>query len=366
MNKRMSRILMTLSLMTIPVVAFASTGRIAGLGVSTDYVKDFTGTRTYLSGVTAVGNLVWVNPSDNAGMGAVLQNLWDGRFGTFAVNINNTAMGLGASTAGDVNTSGESVDLTWGHKMGDGSLGVRVNRSFESTEVPGNPVVEGNGTLSRNINGIGVGYGWPMNDNADVELSALYQNRTFDNGAGLTEDGGAAWQVAGRAMMKAGGNLMLVPVVKLRSFDLSTITAGAPAVTTTDKRTSWAAGLAGNWTVGSDDLFILGAEFSNSTVDNGTNKSKDSSMPAVFMALEGGVNSWLTLRFGAGNTLFNRGEDFAGVVTKTNTFNSFMGAGVKLGSFMMDASVAPTFWNGAVNDVLNGAPFANVSATYSF
>jgi hypothetical protein len=39
---------------------------------------------------------------------------------------------------------------------------------------------------------------------------------------------------------------------------------------------------------------------------------------------------------------------------------------VKVGTLQFDATVAPSFYNGAVNNVLNGNPFANVSATYTF
>jgi hypothetical protein len=360
MHKLLSRTFAVLALVAVvPAVAFASTGRIEGLGVPGDYVKDFTGTRTYLSGVTSVGNLIWVNPSDNAGMGAVLQNLFDGRFGTFAININETAMGLGASTAGDWNNSGESLDLTWGHKMGTGSLGVRFNRSYESFDGP--PATEGNGAFSRNIMGFGAGYGWSMNANTDVEVSALYQSRTFDNGT-TNEDGGVSYLVSGRAMMKAGSNLNVTPVIKMYSWDLSTATGTTVA---SDKITGWSAGVAGNWALGSSDLFVFGCEFSNDKEEAGTNEAKVSAMPAVFMGLESSVNNWLTLRFGAGNTLQARFEA-NGVASKFNTWYGTAGAGVKVGSFQFDATMNPAVYDGAVNEVLNGTPFSTVSATYSF
>lgn len=363
MHKILSRTFALLALVAVlPTAAFASASRISGMNVPGDYVKDYTGIHTYVSGVSSVGNLIWVNPSDNQGMGAVLQNLFGGRFGTFAVNINNDAMGLGQSTAGDVQTTaGESIDLTWGRKMGSGSFGVRVNRSYSSLETAAGTV---EGLYGRNIMGFGAGYGWALNANTDVELSALYQNRSFKT-ATATENGGVAYQVAGRAMTKAGSGLNLTTAVKISSFDMSTETVPG-GVVTTNKTSNWSAGMAGNWTLGSNDLFVFGAEFSNSQNDNGTAKAKVSLMPAVFMGLETGVNSWLTLRFGASNSVTARGENFVGDVVKTDTFSFNTGAGVKVGTLQFDATVTPAFYNGAVNNVLNGNPFANVSATYTF
>jgi len=360
MHKLLSRTFALLALVAVlPAAAFASTSRVAGMNVPGDYIKDYTGIRTYVSGVSSVGNLIWVNPSDDQGMGAVLQNLFDGRFGSFAVNINNDAQAMGSL---DPNfTAGESVDLTWGRKMGSGSFGVRVNRSYSSLETAAGTT---EGLYGRNIMGFGAGYGWALNSNTDVELSALYQTRSFKT-ATATEHGGTAYQLAGRAMTKAGSNLSLTTAVKISSYDMSTETVPA-GVVTTDKTTGWSAGLAGNWTLGSNDLFVFGAEFNNAKNDNGTAQQKASLMPAVFMGLETGVNSWLTLRFGASNSITARGENFAGDVLKTDTFSFSTGAGVKVGTLQFDATVAPSFYNGAVNNVLNGTPFANVSATYTF
>jgi hypothetical protein len=90
MHNRMTRILSAISLLVvIPTVAFASSSRVAGLGVPGDYIKDYTGMFTYVSGVSSVGNLVYAEPNTNPGvggqaMGAVLGNLWEGRLGVWA------------------------------------------------------------------------------------------------------------------------------------------------------------------------------------------------------------------------------------------------------------------------------------------
>src|SRR5262249_51237031 len=144
MSYRMTRILSGIALLVvIPTVAFASASRVAGLNVPGDYIKDYTGIFTYVSGVNSVGNLVYAEPNtNNEAMGFVLGNLWEGRLGTwgfhmrrFAPSLGQSAFGnsiapsaIGASGGfpgfGDPNTSGEAFDIMWGHKMGNGNLGL--------------------------------------------------------------------------------------------------------------------------------------------------------------------------------------------------------------------------------------------------
>lgn len=382
MHYRLSRIFAALTFLTlIPAFAFASSSRVAGLNVPGDYIKDYTGIYTYMSGVSGVGNLVYVEP--NQAVGAVLGNLWDGRFGTWSLHLRQNHPALGQATpfgqvnpsaiglGFDPNSAGEAFDIMWGHKMGSGNLGLRVNRSWDSNEATS--TVEGNGTGGRNVFGIGAGFGFAMNSNSDVEVSGLFQNRSFKN-ATLEDDGGSAFQLAGRAMMKAGGNLLIVPAAKYYSFDLSTQTIPA-GTKTDDKRSGWQVGLAGNWSLGTEDLFVLGGQIANNTEKTPGSvltRVSETYYPNVFMGLESHVNSWLTLRFGAQNAMmYSRKSDTAtaSVTDKEMHFNYNMGAGVKLGSLMMDATLAPNFWNNPISQTFNdptGTPFPNVTATYSF
>jgi len=397
MHKRMTRILSALSLLVvIPTVAFASASRVAALNVPGDYIKDYTGIFTYVSGVNSVGNLVYTEPNtNNEALGAVLGNLWEGRMGTWALHMRRFAPDLGQAMAGnpisstnapglfgDLNTNGEALDLMWGHKMGSGNLGLRYNRSFISTET-GAGTSEGNGTLGRNIWGLGAGFGFAMNPNADVELGGNFQNRSFKgDGIGApsaaADDGGSTYLVAGRAFVKGGANIMWVPVARVYSFDLSSVDAAA--VHTNRKVSGWEVGGAGNWSIGSDDLFVLGLQVvgnhAESTVGaNPKQEVNETFYPNAFMGIETHVNSWLTLRFGAQNAVLYSLKNQTGspVVTTTikqHVFTYNMGAGVKLASLMLDATLAPGFWNNPVSGVWNnglgGAPFPRVSATYSF
>ncbi len=329
MHKRMTRVLSALSLLVvIPAVAFASTSRVAAMNVPGDYIKDYTGIFTYVSGVGSVGNLVYVEPNASAAqggqaMGAVLGNLFEGRLGTWGFHMRQFHPTLGQPTAfgsvtttddagtfGDPNVNGEAVDIMWGHKMGTGSLGLRLNRSFVSHEVAAG-TSEGNGSNGRNIWGLGAGFGFAMNSNTDVEIAGDFQNRSFkaspgNPGSTAADDGGSTYLVSGRAMMKAGGNLMWVPVARFYSFDLSSIDAAA--VATDEKLNGWEVGGAGNWSIGSDDLFILGLQLvgnkHETTVGtNPTTTDRETFYPNAFMGLESHVNNWLTVRFGAQNAV---------------------------------------------------------------
>lgn len=397
MHKRMTRILSTLSLLAVlPAVASASPARVQALNVPGDYIKDYTGIYTYVSGVGSVGNLVYVEPTaGNESMGAVLGNLWEGRVGTWAIHMRRFHPSLGQATSiesatttflggpfDDPNSNGEAVDLMWGHKMGSGSLGLRLNRSFISREVTAG-TAEGNGSFGRNIWGIGAGFGFQMNDNTDVELAGLFQNRSF-SGTNLTtpdaasDDGGSTYMVAGRMMMKSSGNLMWMPVGKIYSFDESSVDAAAVRIE--QKLSGWEAGIAGNWSIASDDLLVIGLQVAGNKVEQTVGAGAKTELnetfyPNAFMALEAHVNSWLTLRFGAQNAVLYsvKQESGAPVVTITNKLHAFtydMGAGVKVGSLMLDATVTPNFWNNPVsavwNNGLGGNPFPRVSATYSF
>jgi len=396
MHKRMTRILSAISLLVvIPTVAFASSSRVAGLNVPGDYIKDYTGMFTYVSGVNTVGNLVYTEPNTgNEALGAVLSNLFEGRMGTWAIHMRRFSPALGQSMRGnpiattgllgvqDPNTNGEALDLMWGHKMGSGNLGLRYNRSFISNEVTAG-TAEGNGNGARNNWGLGAGFGFQMNPNTDVEVAGDFQNRSFKGSNINTPDaaadnGGSTYLVAARAFVKGGANVMWVPVGRIYSFDLSEVSNAA--VNTDRKLSGWEVGGAGNWSIGSDDLFVLGLNvvgnhFEETIGTGAKDESNETFYPNAFAGIETHVNSWLTLRFGAQNAVLYSIKNEAGNPTVTQTikqhvFSYNMGAGVKLSSLMLDATLAPGFWNNPVSGVWNnglgGAPFPRVSATYSF
>ena len=399
MHKRFARFAVgALLVIALPGVAAASSARLDGMNVPGDYTKDYTGIFSYASGINSVGNLVYVEPgSEDAdwgdrAVGAVLTNLWDGRFGTWGINLREMHPALGQPTwAGQLNPGnlgfdpntnnpGEAFDLMWGHKMGGSTLGLRLNRTFQSTDVSGGGgSTEGNGNNGRNILGVGAGLGFDLNPQATGEIGALFQNRGFDAGGGVKDDGGTDYQVAGRLFWKGGNNVVWVPAAKVWAFDQST---QAGAAKTENQISGWQIGMAGNWAVNNNDLLVVGVQFAGNhqklTPPGGpTTNHNETFYPNVFIGLETQVNSWLTLRAGAQNAMFFSDRVDNGTVTTTDKemrFNFNMGAGMKLGQLQLDATLDPLFASNPVGQLVGGSnaifsgetPFPHVTATYSF
>jgi len=192
-------------------------------------------------------------------------------------------------------------------------------------------------------------------------------------------------------------NMLLVPVFKYYSYDLSMKTT-APVATFDNSLKGWQAGVAGNWTVGNNDLFVLGVAFAQNKVEqqNGTfaidldpttpvlepmisGKATETIAPEIFSALETHVNNWLTLRFGARKGVYNKlkiepSAPPTGVggsaETTSSPFLMSLGAGVKLGTLQLDAimnDVFPQTLGGWFSNSPTGiVAFPKVTATYSF
>jgi hypothetical protein len=292
----------------------------------------------------------------------------------------------------------------WGQNFGTTAFALRVNRSFakEETELPGvTTTLEfdqgtfNNDNLSRNIFGFGAGVGFEMNPETNIEIGGLYQTRTFENGVSplgtrREEDGPTTYQLSARVLWETQPNLMVVPVVKFYSFDLGNQTTTAATTTSTDNSlTGWSAGLAGNWTLGANDLFVLGATVAQNKIEQnedlfgiagglGTSDSLDVTetiLPNVFMALETNVNPWLTLRFGANKGVVStiKVEDRSAVTPGTQKFTQapftmMIGAGVKLGTLQLDAILNNVFPHtlGWLGSGISNVYFPKVTATYSF
>jgi len=428
MSSRMVKWLLLASVLLIamPVVAGASTSRIAGMGTQGDYIKDYTNIFGYPSCVPNVGNLVYgefgtvanyydtpreaFTPADRA-VGAVLGNLFDGRYGTIAFHMREFSPALGTGFQPIVNpfdynlgtgfetydsyvdpNTGydvEAFDLMWGKKLNSLTLGLRLNRSNYKEE-SGDPVVtqEGNGSNDRNIFGFGGGVGFDINPNTQAELGVLYQSRTFkDETDGVEEnDGGGAYLVSGRMMWQWQPSVTVVPVLRFYSIDLSTKDTPEVGDATNTERTmsGWQVGVAGNWTLNQNDLFVAGLTFASNVDDQKTAEQKDteSIMPTLFASLETHVNSWLTLRFGGRKGVFyTTKSEVEGTEAKESysPFHFFSGAGVKLGTLQFDATLAQDFFanpstyitgNNKVNFMegssYSPALFPKVTATYTF
>src|SRR5205085_4220052 len=110
-------ILAVAAVMALPSIALAQTSRVEGMALPGDYIKDYTGIYTYTSCVTSVGNLVYgelgnTNGSGtlDRGVGAVLQNLMDGKLGTRSVHLREQTPELGQGDSNSAPNLGNGSD----------------------------------------------------------------------------------------------------------------------------------------------------------------------------------------------------------------------------------------------------------------
>ena len=347
--------------LTFPSLASASVARVMGLNTPAEYVKgDYTGMYTFLSQVNRTGNLVWIEAGSSErgfgdqGVGAVLPNLFEGRTGVWSFNLRAEHPGLGQawsrnllgpsfnSNDRDFAGGGEAFDILWGHKLGSGNLGLRLHRTFQSTD-DGTNTTEGSGTYSRNIMGYGVGYDFQLNPTNQVEMVVQYQQRTYESSPTDLSDDGSALLVVGR-VMRTCANATVIPLVKYYAIDHSSLVSNVEVV---DKSSGWQVGLASNWTLGAGDLFILGGQVaSDKREDAADEQITRTYYPNVFAAIETYVNPWLTFRAGAHAAAFHSIKEEAGTTEATYKqadFSFNLGTSVKMGSLTFDAVLEPAF-----------------------
>jgi hypothetical protein len=399
--------------LALPVVASAQMSRVEGMAIQGDYIKDWSGIFTYTSQVANVGNLVYgelgnVNSPPftfDRSVGAVVGNLWEGRLGTWAIHLHEQQTNLGQGDAGsnpapgtfgsdpNVNTA-ESFDIMWGKKFGTTSFGLRLDRSNGAAEqTVGGVVSKFEGDLSqpdlnraRNMMGLSAGVGFEMNPTTNLEIGLQYQNRSWLQdvpGLKAEDDGSSAYLLAARAMWQWQPNIMVVPVFKYYNFDLGEkfTPTGGPTTKFDNSRKGWQVGTSGNWTLGSNDLFVLGLTFAQNKLEQqedlfglglgDTLKFTETFTPQLFAALETHVNSWLTLRFGANKGAFEKLKIEAPNGDKAeltgSTFNMSLGAGLKFGNLQLDAILDNNFPNHLpyfISGDVTTNTFTKVTATY--
>ena len=417
MNRRNLTILALGALMlALPAMSIAQTSRVEGMALQGDFIKDVSGMFTYTSQVANVGNLVYGELGNtnfppvtaDRSVGAVIGTLWDGRLGTWAVHLHEQTPQIGQGTAAsnpapgvfgaDPNTNThDSFDLMWGKKFGTTSFGLRLNRAFTSLEgdlytilgpstlvkIEGDAVSPAALNTARNVFGLGAGVGFEMSPTSNIELNFKYESRTFEavdstgtaGGVTVSEDSPTSYQFAARGMWQWMSNVMIVPVFKWYSYALGVQTT--PGATIENSLKGWQVGAAGNWTLGANDLFVLGVNFAQNKLEanNVAQEITETLTPQVFAALETHINSWLTLRFGASKAAQSQIElkDNAGntdVKIKGADFVMNLGVGTKFGPLQLDAvlnndypHVGPWFISG---QSVGGAVFPKVTATYGW
>lgn len=399
--------------LAMPVVANAQSSRVEGMALQGDYIKDYTSIYSYPSSVSHVGNLVYgeFGGGTDRAVGAVLGNLWEGRMGTWGVHLRQWDPSLGQATMNshpgigvggqDLNTNNNhSFDIMWGKRMGGTSIGLRVNRAFTETEQSTATTqftfnAADTNVFARNVFGVGFGAGFEINPSTMFEAGVLWQSRTFENtvspiggGTNSADDSPTSYQLAARMMWQWQPNVLVVPVFKWYSFDYSyKTTSGGLTSTREASQKGWQIGLAGNWTLNQNDLFVLGLTAGNNTVEqdvdvfsssiigSGYKKMEETIYPQLFAALETHVNPWLTLRFGANQDVNAKikADPIAitgGTPNSTTSFSRFqmeLGCGVKVGGLQFDAIMDSDFYNNFTRVSSEDAPgFGKVTATYAF
>jgi len=153
------------------------------------------------------------------------------------------------------------------------------------------------------------------------------------------------------------------------------------ATTADNSLKGWQAGVAGNWTLGSNDLFVLGVTFAQNKVEQegavfvgplpGSTTITEVLTPQIFGALETHVNPWLTLRFGANKGVIHsvKGETATDSDKISDSpFAMSLGAGIKVGTLQLDGLLNNAFPH-TLGYLTSGFPtvvFTKVSATYAF
>lgn len=413
LNRRIKLFAIALVALALPVVANAQTARVEGMSLQGDYIKDYTSIYTYPSTVSHVGNLIYADLGDgnnDRALGAVLGNLWEGKTGTWAIHLHEFTPNLGQGDQNahpgigvggqDLNfNANHSFDLMWGKRFGGTSLGFRLNRSFFENEVSTATTqttvnLADTNIFQRNIVGYGGGVGFEVNPSTMFEAGILYQSRTFERttapigtATNSSEDSPGSYELTARLMWQWQPNVMVVPVFKWYSFDYSYKTTTGPLTSTRDaSQKGWQIGAAGNWTLNQNDLFVLGLTAAHNTFEQDTDvfssimgggykKLEESIYPQVFAALETHTNSWLTLRFGAAQSVSAtlKGDPRTvspGTPTTKRSFSDFnlnIGAGVKVGGLQFDAVMENNFYND-IGFFMTGnwTSLPKVTATYAF
>jgi hypothetical protein len=253
---------------------------------------------------------------------------------------------------------------------------------------------------------IGAGVTWTNNDN--MVLDALFNfgnagGETVDNTVSpattLEWDSGTAFEFAARLFYDWKDYVTLVPVVDFTSSEYSQKVGPAPAVLGTpngQKTTDFLIGLGLNMDVNQDNMLVFAlewanrkAEFSNYTSPSDTTEIKEASvnvLPALRLALESHITSWLTTRIGAakfiGSTKWEMQDgdeikESPGVPTgpffDPSGFDWFLGCGFTFAEWTVDLELADQtpfglgYWLTGYSGAWGPAgPVGRISAVYNY
>jgi hypothetical protein len=314
----------------VPASSFASSARIDGLGLQSDYVQDYVNVMHYPSTIVRYQNLVYGDLGikdvsggdlsdfeDNNGvapqldtsaraMGAFLK-LWKNQPGVFGVQLNENAGALSPAYGAQYwnRNRNESFNLLWGDDFGSVTAGFQFNRSSSRLEddtdfvapydwSPASLSTSGNNSrqIMNNINaslglegrnstgfGGGISFGWDAYGRSHTaDIGVQYRTMSLDLSTGapgatiaIDDNGASAMAINARSQFATGDNTYLTPVINYWRQDMGwqLTDEATPANNVEYENTvkGWNVGLAESWVLRDQDLLTLGFAFGNQEVD---------------------------------------------------------------------------------------------------
>lgn len=367
----------------LPAVAPASDARLDGLGVQREYVEDYYNFRIFPTVAARYKNLVTASLGSRDGGDRSVGVIGAGdntSYGAFAIYLNQKDRVFVTDEAGGTSAAESAeLDVTWAKQFSGLALGVSldwVDSSLETGDFrrsPANWTGQGANLLSV----IG-GAKFDVGDKSALEVAAELARYSWEaknsSGTVVGEDAGnLSYRLVGRMMSEVSERTTLVPLL---SYGRTDFTAEEDADVTRSDRLN--IGVAAHHEVNGDDLLIMGIAanyLKRSTYLSGTQSAEFSrwDLPALFVALEFDMYSWLTARVGATKTLdlstVDPGVDEADNTDAVSSRYFFgLGMGLHFDHFDVDATVNPDalFTGGYLFSGESSRPITRITGTYYF
>jgi len=444
MLKNWSRIALAsvLVLMLGAVVANATTARVRSLANVGDYISDDSAVNRWYSTLVSFANQVnaevgdWTSTdlSDSRGLGWNLACGDDGKWGTYRISLNEASLshlGFWAGNrffqdhspqensfpfVGDLEFPYESTpinrwDIAGAWEIGETiALGVSITESkwfVDDTELP---ITGANFESDNSWMTIGAGVTWTNNENMVLDILANFGSAggstTTTLGAAsdkLEWDSKTAFEIAGRLFYDWKDDVTLVPVIDYTSSEYSQTRTVAPVAAPLlpengQKTTDFLIGLGLNMDVNQDNMLVFAVEWANRSTEyvnytspTDTNDVKTASiniLPALRLALESHITSWLTTRVGAAKYISTTSwENQDGDEIKESPgapvsffdadgFDWFLGCGFNFAEWTVDLELAEetpfglgywlTGYSDAWDDGSGHGPVGRISAVYNY
>lgn len=368
----------------LPSVAPASDARLDGLGVQREYVEDYYNFRIFPTVVARYKNLVTASLGARDGGNRSVGVIGAGEntsYGAFAIYLNQqdriyVTDEVGATTA----AQSAALDLAWAKQFSGLALGLAftwVDSKLENGEFLRSPANWNN--QGANLLSVIGGAKFDVGDQSSLELAAELAQYSWEaknaGGTVISKDAGnLTYRLVGRMMSEVSEGTTLVPLLSYGRVD---VTAEEDADVTRSEKLN--IGIAAHHEVNGDDLLIMGIAanyLKRTTYIAGAEQSAEFSrwdMPALFVALEFDMYSWLTARVGATKTVdlstVDTGyDDNETTDTVSSRYFFGLGMGLHFDHLDVDATVNPDalFTGGYLFSGESSRPITSITATYFF